>query len=127
VLARNTLIRSNVRLVISIAKRWASTMGKIQHSRKCVPLLLLFMLEMPLSHPVWMKPFKEGILGLVGAADRNDLSRDLRFSTYSTYWITNFVRNCFTNAASGTWLYPSVTSLGNSNIVVQGGTGNTAP
>jgi hypothetical protein len=89
VLARNTLIRSNVRLVISIAKRWASTMGKIQHSRKCVPLLLLFMLEMPLSHPVWMKPFKEGILGLVGAADRYDPSRDLRFSTYSTYWITN--------------------------------------
>jgi hypothetical protein len=44
--------------------------------------------------------------GIVGQVRAVGLRRGLRCSTYCTYWITNFVRNCFTNAASGTLRVP---------------------
>lgn len=61
--ARNELMECNVRLVVSLARRY-----------KCRSLVLEDMVQ-------------EGILGLVTAIEKFDLNRDLKFSTYATYWV----------------------------------------
>lgn len=65
--ARRHLIRSNLRLVISIAKRY---------SRFGVPLLDLI---------------EEGNLGLMKAVSKFDPKRGYRFSTYGAWWIKQHV------------------------------------
>ena len=62
--ARESLITSNLRLVVSIAKRYL-------HRTK-IPFLDLI---------------QEGNIGLATAVDKWDYTRGLRFSTYATYWI----------------------------------------
>ena len=66
--ARDIFIRSNLRLVISIAK---------QFSRRGLPLEDLI---------------DEGNIGLITAVDRFDPNRGVRFSTYATWWIRQAVR-----------------------------------
>lgn len=61
--AKEKLINHNLRLVVSIAKRY---MG---HG---LPLLDLI---------------QEGNLGLIKAVERYDVSKGFKFSTYATYWI----------------------------------------
>ena len=61
--ARRRLIEMNLRLVISVARRYASAR---------VPLLDLI---------------QEGNLGLIRAVDKFDHTRGFRFSTYATWWI----------------------------------------
>lgn len=61
--AMNTLIESNLLLVVSIAKRYRES---------GVPLLDII---------------QEGNIGLMRAAERYDGSKGFRFSTYATYWI----------------------------------------
>ena len=63
--AKNELICANLRLVISIAKKYAA-------GAKNMDLLDLV---------------QEGNLGLMKAADRYDPSLGFRFSTYATWWI----------------------------------------
>lgn len=63
--AREELMQSNLRLVVSIAKKYN---GK-SHT---MPLLDLI---------------QEGNIGLASAADKWDYSLGYRFSTYATYWI----------------------------------------
>lgn len=65
--ARRTMIRSNLRLVINIAK---------QYSRFGVPLLDLI---------------EEGNLGLMKAVSKFDPKRGFRFSTYAAWWIKQHV------------------------------------
>ena len=65
--ARRTMIRSNLRLVINIAK---------QYSRFGVPFLDLI---------------EEGNLGLMKAVSKFDPKRGYRFSTYAAWWIRQHV------------------------------------
>ncbi len=66
-LARRTLIESNLRLVIAIARRYMST---------GVPLVDLI---------------QEGNLGLMRAAEKFDYQRGCHFGTYATWWIRQAV------------------------------------
>ena len=66
--ARDQLIRSNLRLVVSIAKRFA--MGR---------LALADLIE-------------EGNLGLIRAIDSFDPSVGVRFSTYAAWWIKQSIK-----------------------------------
>lgn len=62
--AKNILICSNLRLVISIAKKYYNT-----HSLSLLDLI------------------QEGNLGLIKAVDRYEYDKGFRFSTYATWWI----------------------------------------
>lgn len=65
--SRERLVATNLRLVVSVAKRFAN---------RGVPLLDLI---------------QEGNLGLLKAVDRFDPERGYRFSTYATWWIRQAV------------------------------------
>jgi RNA polymerase primary sigma factor len=92
-MARDKLISSNVRLVLSIAKKWCRSSSPDSNTGT-------------LYGGSWTRPsldeaIQEGIIGLATAADRFDYTRNLKFGTYATYWITNSVRNCFQRASTG--------------------------
>ncbi|MHC5009533.1 MAG: sigma-70 family RNA polymerase sigma factor [Planctomycetota bacterium] len=73
--ARDQLIRSNLRLVISVAKRYRNR---------------------GLSLPDLVE---EGNVGLVHAVEKFDPDMDTRFSTYATWWIRQAVRRSILNTA----------------------------
>jgi RNA polymerase primary sigma factor len=73
--ARNQLVQANLRLVVSVARRFS---GK--------GLCLQDLIE-------------EGNLGLLKAVERFDPTRGIRFSTYATYWIKQSIRLALINTA----------------------------
>ena len=72
-MAREELIRSNARLVISVAKRYQN-------------------LGLPL-----MDLIQEGNIGLLRAIDRFEPARGLRLSTYATWWVRQGINRAVAN------------------------------
>lgn len=100
-LARQRLMKCNIRLVSSIAKRWAPT----KTSRGEGSIANIF-------QDYWNRPsldelIQEGVFGLAEAAERFDPDRGLRFTTYATFWITNFVRKKFQSESTAGMQLPA--------------------
>lgn len=71
--AKKQLVRANLRLVISIAKRY-------------------------IGHGVlFMDLVQEGSLGLIKAAEKFDYTKNFRFSTYATWWIRQTISRAIAN------------------------------
>ena len=96
-MARDTLIKHNIRLVVSIAKKWC----RQQARGSSYDLTRGSIYRGSSDRPSLDEVIQEGIMGLASAADRFQPSRNLRFSTYATFWVTNMVRKCFQNYSNG--------------------------
>jgi RNA polymerase sigma factor (sigma-70 family) len=73
--ARRTFIEANLRLVVAVAKRYATA-------------------QFPLADCI-----QEGNLGLLKAVDRFDWRRGCRFSTHATWWIRQAITSALTQKA----------------------------
>jgi len=71
--AKEVFILHNLRLVISIAKKYINKGISIQDL------------------------VQEGNLGLIRAAEKFELGKDIKFSTYATWWIKQKIRRAITN------------------------------
>lgn len=71
--AKKKLIQSNLRLVVSIAKRYIG------------------------QGVLFMDLVQEGYLGLIKATEKYDYSRALKFSTYATWWIKQSIIRAISN------------------------------
>ncbi|KAL7560567.1 hypothetical protein ACA910_001433 [Epithemia clementina (nom. ined.)] len=105
-MARDALIRNNIRLVVSIAKKWAKQQhasqsgGNNSQGNTNGLATLQSMYQGSWDRPSLDEAIQEGILGLAEAADRFDPERNWKFSTYATFWVTNFIRRCYQSASN---------------------------
>jgi RNA polymerase sigma factor (sigma-70 family) len=102
--ARTTLMKSNIRLVVSISKKW---IGKNYSGSSTDGSIAVNLYNGGWDRPSLDEVVQEGVLGLARAVDKFDPSRGLRFSTYSTHWITSYVRQCFQASTTGCLKVPS--------------------
>ncbi|MDR0316215.1 MAG: sigma-70 family RNA polymerase sigma factor, partial [Treponema sp.] len=71
--ARNRLVNANLRLVVKIARPYTAP------DVNCMDLI------------------QEGNLGLMHAAERYDHARNVRFCTYASWWVRQFISRYLTN------------------------------
>lgn len=102
--ARTTLMQSNIRLVVSISKKW---IGKSYAAGGREGTVTATLYNGGWDRPSLDEVVQEGVLGLARAVDKFDPDRGLRFSTYSTHWITSYVRQCFQSSTTGCLKVPS--------------------
>ena len=74
-IAKRKLIQANLRLVVSIAKKYAG------------------------QGMLFMDLVQEGSLGLIKAAEKFDYSKNCKFSTYATWWIKQTIMRAISNNA----------------------------
>ena len=74
--AKERLISSNLRLVVSIAKRYQVS-----------------------THMTLLDLVQDGTLGLIRAAEKFDWRRGFKFSTYATFWIREAIQRGLANRA----------------------------
>lgn len=74
-IAKRKLIQANLRLVVSIAKKYIG------------------------QGVLFMDLVQEGSLGLIRAAEKYDYSRELKFSTYATWWIKQTIIRSISNSS----------------------------
>ena len=103
-IARDTLIRNNLRLVVSIAKKWTKHHHNFGNSD--VPLRSSY--EGTWDRPSLDEAIQEGIIGLAEAADRFQPEKNFKFTTYATFWVTNYIRRCFQIASTNGLRAPDV-------------------
>ncbi|MBD5402043.1 sigma-70 family RNA polymerase sigma factor [bacterium] len=73
--AKRKLIQANLRLVVSIAKRYAG------------------------QGVLFMDLVQEGSIGLIKAAEKFDYSKNFKFSTYATWWVKQSIIRAIANHA----------------------------
>jgi RNA polymerase primary sigma factor len=118
-LARDELIRSNLRLVSNIALQYCrrSVSKSSSASNNNIDTMSSsqqqdYRFGPSIYSDGWDRPsiyeaFQEGVVGLITAVERFEPSRNLRFSTFATFWITNYVRQSFQTASTGALRLPS--------------------
>ena len=102
--ARDYLMRSNIRLVVNISKKW---MNRNYAAFNSDGATLTDLYNGGWDRPTLDEVTQEGVIGLARAVDKYDFKKGLRFSTYATHWITSYVRQCFQRASTGCLYVPS--------------------
>ena len=101
--ARQEMMRCNIKLVVSIAKKWIKGNPEARAANRSLRDLY----DGGWDRPSLDEAIQEGILGLSRAIDKYDYEKGLKFSTYSTWWITNYVRIAFQTAKTGPLKLPA--------------------
>jgi RNA polymerase primary sigma factor len=104
-MAKDTMVKSNIRLVQSIVKKFFQQGGK-SFGGGTDAVQVAKMYGGSWNTPSMEEAVQEGIIGLALAADRFEPERNFKFSTYATFYITDRVRKCFQDAETGCLYIP---------------------
>merc|ERR1711957_469973 len=97
-LAKQKMIKSNIRLVTSISKKWFRNAPNNNKNGDFY--------AGSWTTPAMGEVIQQGIIGLAMAAERFEPERNFKFSTYATYYITNEVRKIFQSTTTGCLYVP---------------------